>query len=148
VFAHFALIPADVTSPIASVLKVSRGLAQVLCFGVLIGIATGSFLSVDWAFTVDVIPHDEAGRFLGFSNIATAGAGIIARFIAGPILDHFNAGSHILGMLGGYPVVLGLFVVCFIVGGFLVLPVQEPRRPPSDMDASGFAYSTLPDRRV
>jgi MFS family permease len=148
VFAHFTLIPADVTSPIASVLKVSRGLAQVLCFGVLIGIATGSFLSVDWAFTVDVIPHDEAGRFLGFSNIATAGAGIIARFIAGPILDHFNAGSHILGMLGGYPVVFGLFVVCFIVGGFLVLPVHEPRRPPSDKDASRFAYSTLPDRRV
>jgi MFS family permease len=104
------------------------GLAQVLCFGVLIGVATGSFLSVDWAFTIDVIPPDEAGRFLGFSNIATAGAGIIARFVAGPILDHFNAGGHILGILGGYPVVFGMFVVFFVLGGFLVLPVREPRR--------------------
>jgi MFS family permease len=128
VFAHFTLVPTAVTSPIASMLNVPIGLAQVLCFGVLIGIATGSFLSVDWAFTVDVIPHDEAGRFLGFSNIATAGAGIIARFIAGPILDHFNAGAHILGILGGYPVVFGMFVVFFIVGGFLVLPVRDPLR--------------------
>jgi MFS family permease len=117
-----------VTSPLASLLDVPRGLAQVLCFGVLIGAATGSFLSVDWAFTIDVIPRDEAGRFLGFSNIATAGAGIIARFIAGPILDHFNAGAHILGVLGGYPVVFGMFAVFFFAGGFLVLPVREPAR--------------------
>jgi hypothetical protein len=68
------LVPAAVTSPLASLLDVPRGLAQVLGFGILIGAATGSFLSVDWAFTIDVIPRDEAGRFLGFSNIATAGA--------------------------------------------------------------------------
>jgi MFS family permease len=117
-------------------LNVPIGLAEVLCFGVLVGIATGSFLSVDWAFTVDVIPHDEAGRFLGFSNIATAGAGIIARFLAGPILDHFNAGRHILGILGGYPVVFGMFVVFFIVGGCLVLPVQESRRRITEPKAS------------
>jgi MFS family permease len=128
VFADYTLIPAAVTSPLASILHVPIGLAQVLCFGVLIGVATGSFLSVDWAFTIDVIPQDEAGRFLGFSNIATAGAGIIARFVAGPILDHFNAGGHILGILGGYPVVFGMFVVFFVLGGFLVLPVREPRR--------------------
>jgi MFS family permease len=128
VFADYTLIPAAVTSPLASILHVPIGLAQVLCFGVLIGVATGSFLSVDWAFTIDVIPPDEAGRFLGFSNIATAGAGIIARFVAGPILDHFNAGGHILGILGGYPVVFGMFVVFFVLGGFLVLPVREPRR--------------------
>lgn len=125
VFAHFTLVPTALTSPLASLLDVPRGLAQVLCFGVLIGAATGSFLSVDWAFTIDVIPRDEAGRFLGFSNIATAGAGIIARFIAGPILDHFNAGAHILGILGGYPVVFGMFVIFFVAGGFLVLPVRE-----------------------
>jgi MFS family permease len=128
VFAHFTLVPAAVTAPLASLLDVPRGLAQVLCCGVLIGVATGSFLSVDWAFTIDVIPRDEAGRFLGFSNIATAGAGIIARFIAGPLLDHFNAGAHILGILGGYPVVFGMFVVFFIAGGFLVLPVREATR--------------------
>ena len=77
------------------------------------------------------VPHHLCTCLLytsGFSNIATAGAGIIARFIAGPILDHFNAGGHVLGELGGYPVVFGMFVVYFVVGIFLVLPVVEPER--------------------
>ena len=100
----------------------------MLWFGVPIGVGIGCFLTVDWAFMIDLIPPAETGRFLGFSNIATAGSGIIARFIAGPVLDHFNAGGHILGELGGYPVVFGMFVVYFVVGIFLVLPVVEPRR--------------------
>jgi MFS family permease len=128
VFSHYALLPGALTSPIASLLGIPRGLAQVLWFGVPIGIGIGCFLTVDWAFMVDLIPPAEFGRFLGFSNIATAGSGIIARFIAGPILDHFNAGGHILGELGGYPVVFGMFVVYFVVGSLLVLPVVEPKR--------------------
>ena len=128
IFAHYSLLPAAITSPIASLLHVPSGLAQVLCFGVLIGLSAGAFLSVDWAFTVDLIPKAEAGRFLGFANIATAGSGIIARFIAGPILDHFNAGAPILGTLGGYPVVFGLFCFFFLAGSLTVLPVRESRR--------------------
>lgn len=127
-FAHYALLPAALTSPVASLLHVPTGLAQVLWFGVLIGLSAGAFLSVDWAFTVDLIPKTEAGRFLGFANIATAGFGIIARFIAGPILDHFNAGASILGTLGGYPVVFGLFCLFFLAGSVTVLPVREARR--------------------
>jgi MFS family permease len=128
VFSHYTILPTALTQPVASLLHVPVGLGQVLCFGVLIGAATGAFLSVDWAFTIDVIPRAEAGRFLGFSNIATAGSGIIARFIAGPILDHFNAGAPILGVLGGYPVVFGMFFVFFAVGAVLVLPVRESHR--------------------
>jgi MFS family permease len=128
VFAHYPLLPGAMTTPIASLLHIPRGLAQVLWFGVPIGVGVGCFLTVDWAFMIDLIPTAEFGRFLGFSNVATAGAGIIARFIAGPILDHFDAGGHILGELGGYPVVFGMFVVYFVVGTFLVLPVVEPKR--------------------
>ena len=128
VFGHYTLLPTALTRPIASLLNVPVGLGQVLCFGVLIGLATGSFLAIDWAFMVDLIPQAEAGRFLGFSNIATAGSGIIARLVAGPLLDHFNAGGPILGELGGYPVIFGMFVVFMVVGAFAVLPVVEPRR--------------------
>jgi MFS family permease len=128
VFSHYTLLPGAMTSSVASLLGIPRGLAQVLWFGVPIGIGIGCFLTVDWAFMIDLIPPAETGRFLGFSNIATAGSGIIARLIAGPILDHFNAGGHILGELGGYPVVFGMFVVFFVAGLFLVLPVVEPRR--------------------
>ena len=60
-------------------------------------------------------------------NIATAGAGVIARFVAGPILDHFNAGPHLLMLPGGYPVLFGMFVVWLLVGTLLILKVQEGR---------------------
>jgi len=128
VFAHYAILPGALTSPVAHALGIPQGLAQVLLFGVPIGIGIGCFLTVDWAFMIDLIPAAERGRFLGFSNVATAGSGIIARLIAGPVLDHFNAGAHILGELGGYPVVFGMFVVYFAVGALLVLPVVERRR--------------------
>lgn len=128
VFSHYTLLPHAMTAPIAMLLHIPIGLAQVLWFGALIGVATGSFISIDWAFMMDVIPSTEAGRFLGFSNIATAGAGIIARLVAGPILDHFNAGDRILGEVGGYPVIFGMFVAFLLVGAVLVVPVTEPRR--------------------
>jgi MFS family permease len=128
VFSHETLLPTAVTVPLGRALGIPSGLAQVLCFGVPIGIGVGAFLTVDWAFMIDLIPREEAGRFLGFSNIATAGSGIIARLIAGPLLDHFNAGSPILGEKGGYPVVFGMFVAYFALGMLLLLPVVEPRR--------------------
>ena len=60
------------------------------------------FFSVDWAFIQDVIPAKEAGLFMGFSNIATAGSGIIARFVGGFLLDPFNHGPQILGLPGAF----------------------------------------------
>ena len=52
--------------------------------------ATGIFLSVNWALATDLIPQDEAGKYLGLSNIATAGAGAVSR-LAGPMIDGLNA---------------------------------------------------------
>ena len=100
--------------------------AQAVILGFAIGVGFGSFLSVDWAFITDVIPADEAGRFMGFSNIATAGSGIIARLSAGWLLDYFNAGPRILGLPGGYPVIFSLFALWMIAGSLLVLKVREP----------------------
>jgi MFS family permease len=125
VFSGYRWLPAAVLAPIAAALAIPELAAQVLAAGVLIGIGFGAFISVDWAFIADVIPtSDEAGTFFGFSNIATAGAGVIARFAAGFLLDYFNAGPHILNLPGGYPVIFGMFVVWLIVGTLLILPVR------------------------
>jgi MFS family permease len=125
VFSGYHWLPAAVLAPIAAALAIPQLAAQVLAAGVLIGIGFGAFISVDWAFITDVIPtSDEAGMFFGFSNIATAGAGVIARFAAGFLLDRFNAGPHILNLPGGYPVIFGMFVVWLIVGTLLILPVR------------------------
>ena len=129
-FAHYRWLPDAVLVPLASALGVPELVAQTLVAGALIGAGLGAFLSVDWAFITDVIPRDQAGLFFGFSNIATAGSGVIARFIAGFLLDAFNAGPPLLGLPGGYPVIFAVFVLWLIVGTLLILKVPERRTIP------------------
>jgi len=101
--------------------------AQATLVGVLIGIGYGLFFSVDWAFIQDIIPPGEAGLFMGFSNIATAGSGVIARFVGGFLLE-FNNGPKVLGLPGGYPVIFTVFFVWLLLGGLLILKVPEMRK--------------------
>jgi MFS family permease len=126
--AGYTWLPDAILHPVAGALGLPDPVAQTLVAGALVGAGLGAFLSVDWAFITDVIPRDQAGLFFGFSNIATAGAGVIARFFAGFLLDAFNAGPHILGLPGGYPVIFSVFVVWLVLGTLLILKVPE-RRP-------------------
>jgi MFS family permease len=127
VFSHYQLLPASVVDPLAHTLKVPTLAAQATLVGVLIGIGYGLFFSVDWAFIQDIIPPGEAGLFMGFSNIATAGSGVIARFVGGFLLE-FNNGPKFLGLPGGYPVIFTVFFIWLLVGGFLILKVPEMRK--------------------
>ena len=128
VFSHYMWLPGGVLSPLAQFLKVPDLAAQATLTGLVIGLGLGVFFSVDWAFIQDIIPAHEGGLYMGFSNIATAGAGIIAVFIGGPLLDAFNAGPRLLGLPGGFPVVFGLFALWFVVGSLSILKVPEQRR--------------------
>src|SRR6202022_2094364 len=62
----YLFLPEFMLAPVAALFHLSANLSQALYCGMLVGIAAGTFLSVDWAFLCDVIPLDEAGRFLGF----------------------------------------------------------------------------------
>jgi MFS family permease len=124
IFGGYRWMPMAILTPLAALLGLPELVAQTLAAGLLIGAGLGAFLSVDWAFITDVIPVDQAGLFFGFSNIATAGSGIIARFVAGFLLDHFNAGPPILRLPGGYPVIFGLFFCWLLVGTVLILKVK------------------------
>jgi Na+/melibiose symporter-like transporter len=127
-FSGYRWMPAVLVAPAAAVLHLPELVTQTLAAGILVGAGLGAFLSVDWALITDVVPRAEAGLFFGFSNIATAGSGVIARFIAGFLLDRFNAGPHLLGLPGGYPVIFGAFVLWLLVGTLLVLKVRVPGR--------------------
>jgi MFS family permease len=128
VFSSHQLLPSELLQPIGASLHVPQLAAQATLTGILIGIGYGLFYSVDWAFIQDVIPPGQAGLFMGFSNIATAGAGIIARFVGGFLLDPFNAGPKLLGLPGGYPVIFSVFFVWLVLGGLLILKVPEVRK--------------------
>ena len=127
VFSHYLWLPGALVEPLARALRVPDLAAQATLTGLVIGVGLGVFFSVDWAFIQDIIPPHQGGLYMGFSNIATAGAGIIAVFVGGPLLDAFNAGPAILGLPGGFPVVFAVFVLWFVVGSLSILKVPERR---------------------
>jgi MFS family permease len=127
-FSHYQLLPTQLVEPLARMLRVPPLAAQATLVGVLIGIGYGVFFSVDWAFIQDVIPQQEAGLFMGFSNIATAGSGIIARLIGGFLLDPFNHGPKLLGLPGGFPVIFTIFSASLLIGALLIMKVPEARK--------------------
>ncbi|HVC22907.1 MAG TPA: MFS transporter [Candidatus Dormibacteraeota bacterium] len=100
----------------------ANSLVLVYAVGFLIGSAFGMLLSVDWAFVVDLVPADSAGRFMGISNLATAGSGILATVIAGPLLDFGNS----LRPNAGFPMIFGFFAIALCLGGWLVWSVRTP----------------------
>ena len=93
---------------------------------VLFGLASGTFLAVDWALMTEIIPRASSGRYMGISNVATASASIFALALGGTLMDAVDrsVGSG-LGPRAAY----GLAVAFFIVGGLLLRPVDERHRP-------------------
>jgi len=103
-----------------------RGLpvSDILAFGSVLGLAMGIFLSADWAWATDLVPEDEAGRYLGISNLATAGAGVLSGFLGGPLIDVFNARQP----NQGYLALFAAAFVCFLLGTVVLVRVRDVRR--------------------
>ena len=101
----------------------ARSVPSLLAFGAVIGMGTGIFLSANWALATDLIPQEEAGKYLGFTNLATAGSGAAAR-LAGPLIDGVNALRP--GMYLGYPVLFLLACTSALLGTLLVLRIRRP----------------------
>ena len=101
---------------------------QVFVVGtVLIGVATGTFLAVDWALMTDIIPKASSGRYMGISNIAVAIGGPTASviggaclfFIGGPLRD--PAGPRAAYLIG---------IAVFVLSAFFLRRVDP--RPRAD----------------
>ncbi len=99
-----------------------RSITGVYAFGGVIGMATGIFVSVNWALATDLIPSAEGGKYLGLSNIATAGAGAASR-LGGPIIDGVNA--LFPGTFVGYPVAFALAACATLVGTLMLWRVRR-----------------------
>ena len=92
---------------------------------VLVGVAAGSFLAVDWALMTDIIPKAESGRYMGISNVATATNGVFVTFLGGLIIDAFvRGGDSAIGPRAAF-LIGPLF---FALGALLLRPVDERRR--------------------
>jgi MFS family permease len=92
-------------------LLTAANIPLVMISGCIIGIGAGTFMATNWALGTDLAPRQEAGKYLGISNLAGAGAGIVGAGIGGPMADSFNALHPGLGYLVIFAIYAGLFLL-------------------------------------
>jgi MFS family permease len=112
----------------------SPNLTIIYVGGTLIGIATGLFYTANWALGTDIVPKQEAGRYLGISNLAGAGAGAVGAYIGGPIADYFTVNVPSFEGLG-YVVLFSIYGLLFLLSVLALAGIKESR-------------ATIPPKRV
>ncbi len=98
----------------------SSTMPLVLISGCIIGLGTGTFMATNWALGTDLVPAEDAGRYLGISNLAGAGAGIVGAGIGGPMADFFNQLQPGLG----YLVIFAIYGVLFVLSAVTLVGVK------------------------
>jgi MFS family permease len=95
----------------------ARDMRGIFIFGSLLGAGLGLFLTSNWALANALVPEAEAGKYMGLTNLATAGSGALAR-LEGPLLDWLNhlwpglwVGYKGLFLFGGIAIFLSLFIL-------------------------------------
>jgi len=109
---------------IALIFVFQHSYIPIVFFAGLVGISFGAFMSANWALATDLVVKGEEARYLGLTNLATAGGAALARLI-GPVIDFFNAYSSGLG----YAVMLLACFIYFLLGSLLVMKIKgsQPR---------------------
>ena len=92
----------------------------VMAGGALLGIANGAFMSANWAMATDLVTEGSEARYLGLTNLATAGASALANLM-GPVIDFFNTMAFNLG----YQVILLSCAGFFAVSSLLMLRTSK-----------------------
>ena len=93
----------------------------VTIFGAVLGAGIGLFLTSNWALANGLAPEAEAGKYLGLTNLATAGSGALAR-LEGPALDWLNAAYP--GAWIGYKSLFIFGAVCILLSLFMLRKID------------------------
>ena len=96
----------------------------VYAAGMIIGVASGLFMTANWALGTDLVPGEEAGRYLGISNLAGAGAGIVGAGIGGLVADAIN--GYFMGY--GYFAIFAAYALLFALSSVLLRGVRKETR--------------------
>jgi MFS family permease len=91
--------------------------------GCIIGLAAGLFMTTNWSLGTSLVPSAEAGRYLGISNLAGAGAGMVGAGLGGPMADALNRYRPGLG----YFAIFACYAVLFVLSAVSLLGVRGVR---------------------
>ena len=86
----------------------------IYAVGAILGISAGLFMTSNWAMGTDLVPPAEAGLYLGVSNLAGAGAGMVGTGIGGLIVDwveHYSPGWGYFPLFAGFALLFALSTV-------------------------------------
>jgi MFS family permease len=99
----------------AALVIASPGMTLMYVGGSIVGAGVGLFYSANWALGTELVPKEQAGRFLGIQNVSGAGAGAIGAYIGGTIADN---NSYVLLMsIYGAMALLSIFPLLGIKKG-------------------------------
>ena len=118
-------VAAAVLAAVGSVLMLmARTPTTALIFGGVLGAGVGVFLTANWALLNQLAPQAEAGKFMGLTNLATAGGGALARLF-GPAIDGLNLlqpGANL-----GYSFLFISSAVFAVLSAFILRKVTTPQ---------------------
>lgn len=99
--------------------------AQLLIYGSFMGIGLGIFLSTNWAFANSMAPKGDAGKYIGLTNIATAGSAAVAR-LEGPMTDALNNAAP--GQWWGWTALFAISALLMLLSAVALLKVPEAKK--------------------
>jgi MFS family permease len=117
----FLVVAGIVAAVGTGVMLLSLNTWVLLIGGCIVGVGVGMFWSISWALGTELVPPEEAGKYLGISNLAGAGAGIVGAGIGGPMADYLNLAQPGLG----YTVIFGIYGVLFLLSAVVIRGVRE-----------------------
>ena len=92
--------------------------------GFILGVSSGLFMTTNWAMGTSLVPPQEAGRYLGISNLAGAGAGMIGAGIGGPVADYLNLSTPGLG----YFAIFAAYTILFVLSTVSLRFIHEKKQ--------------------
>ena len=123
--ARIVIYVASLISAIGAFLLVfARDIPSLTFFAGILGAGIGLYLSSNWALASRLAPKEEAGKFLGLTNLATAGASAVSKLGGIPIDVANNAFP---GHYYGYTGLFFLGGIFALISMLLLRKVKENR---------------------
>jgi MFS family permease len=95
---------------------------QLIFFGSILGVGLGIFLSVNWAMANEMAPQGDFGKYVGLTNLATAGSAAVAR-LEGPMTDVLNNAAP--GHWYGWTALFAVSAVLMLASALAMRRVKE-----------------------
>jgi MFS family permease len=94
----------------------------LILFGSILGAGLGIFLATNWALANQMAPAGDVGKYIGLTNLATAGSAAVAR-LEGPMTDVLNNAAP--GQWWGWTTLFAISAVLMLASALAMRKVPE-----------------------